>query len=536
MKIVIIILSIIAVVVGGYFAFQGIFGGQESPYKIVPLARGEVRQIVSVTGTVISAKQIDLQFESSGEIKSIAVEVGNRVEANQVLIRLDAGELNAQLLASQAALERAEAKLAQTLEGTKPEDIQVYQSDVDKAEVEVTNKEQALADAQADADNDLEEAYEDALDATKTVYTTADQALLITFAGVREEYFTGSGQLALSVKSKENKAKDDLSVAEDYLDTAQVDSSQDNIDSALNKMETALNSIRSALTSLRSAMDDPSVSGSVSTTDETNIDAERSNIDAEIVNLTSADQTISSTKIANQTNINTAQANLDEAKAALKKAQDELASQKAGPRQVDIDLAEAEVREARAGVLQIQQKINKTILRAPTAGTITAIKKEEGERAEANTIILSMISAGNFQIEANVSETEIAKVNLEDEVAITLDALGPDELFTGQIIKVDPAETVVSGVIYYKVTSIFDAEDKRIKPGMTANLDIQTEVKENVLYLPYYVIKEKDSQKYVLVSENGEVKERLVKTGLEGETNVEIIEGLREEEKVVAEQ
>ena len=162
-------------------------------------------------------------------------------------------------------------------------------------------------------------------------------------------------------------------------------------------------------------------------------------------------------------------------------------------------------------------------------------EKEEGETAQANAIIISMISNGNFQIEANVSETEISKVNLGDKAEMTLDALGPNEKFTGQIIRIDPAETVVSGVIYYKITCIFSVEDQRIKSGMTVNLDVETDKKENILYLPYYVIKEKNGQKYVNVLENGEVKEKIIKIGLEGEMNVEIIEGLEEGSEVVIE-
>jgi len=533
MKKIIIIVSIIVIVIGGYLIVRSISGGDE--LSSVAVARGEVIQNVSVTGTVISAKQIDLQFESSGKIRIIEIEVGDQVDVNQVLIRLDATELQAQLRASLAALDIAQAKLAQTLAGNRPEDIQVYQAAVDKAELEVVNKEQALVDAQADADTNLNEAYEDALDACRTAYTIADQSLLITFVGIRQEYFNGSSQLAIGVRDRENIAKNDLSIAEDYLAIAEDSFSYNNIDSALDRMQTAVTSIRNALSYLRAALSDPSVSNNVSTSHETSIDTARSNIDSELVALTSAEQNIDSTKVANQTNINTAQANLDAAKASLSKVQDELISKQAGPRQTDIDLSQAEVNQARAKVAEVQAKISKIILKAPVAGTITAIEKEIGETAQANSVIVSMISDGVFQVEANVSETEIAKVSLGDKVVMTLDALGPEEEFAGQIVKIDPAETVVSGVIYYKINSVFDAEDERIKSGMTVNLDIETDKKENVLHLPYYLIKEKNNHRYVLVLSGKEVEERTIKIGLQGETTVEITEGLEQGEEVVAE-
>lgn len=535
-KKIIVIISTAAIVIGGYFAYQGIFGEKDNDYSVFPVAKGEVIQNVSVTGTVIPAKQIDLQFENQGRIKNIEVQIGDNVQTGDVLVRLDSSESSAQLQANYAALDIAQAKLDQILAGNRPEDIQVYRTAVTKAEVEVASKEQALTDAQTDADSDLAEAYEDALDTIRSSYTAADQALLITFARIRSEYFNGSSQLATNVKEKENIAKDNLSTAEDYLEIAEADPGYSKIDTALDEMESAVTSIRSALAYIRAAMDDPSVANSVSLSDETSIDTERSSIDDELVNLTSAEQTINSTRITNQNNINTAQSNLDAAETALEKAQNELALREAGPRQSDIDLAQGQVNQARANIAQVQARISKTILKAPAAGTITAVEGETGEITSINTTIVSMISAGSFQIEANVSETEVAKVELQDRVEMTLDALGPEEKFIGQIIKIDPAETVVSGVIYYKVTSVFDSEDARIKSGMTVNLDIQTDKRENVLYLPYYLIKERNGDKYVLVLENGEVKEKIIETGIEGENSVEITQGLSEGEEVIMEQ
>ncbi len=534
-KKIIIIVSIVVILLGSYLVFKGLTGEKETDSTVLDVERGEVIELVSVTGTVIPSKQVDLQFEITGKIIGVDAKVGNQVSAGQTLIRLNAGELSAQLKSAQAALDISQARLDQTLAGNRPEDIQVYQSAVDKAKTDVANKEQALTDAQNDADNDLDESYEDALDTLKTSYTKADQALLIVFAGMREEYFNDSSSLSSNVKDKENGARGDLTVAEQYLDTAEINPNYGNIDLALDEMKSAMRSIRDGLAYLRAAMDDPSVEGSVSTAHETSVETERTNIDTQLTSLTSAEQTISSTKVTNQTNINTAQANLDTAEAALNTAEDELALKKAGARQEDVDLAQAEVRQAQANVLQYQEKISKTVLRAPVSGTVTSIEKEVGETAQANSIIISMISTGNFQIEANISETEIAKVNLADKVEMTLDALGPDENFSGQIVKIDPAETVVSGVIYYQITSIFDAEDERIKSGMTVNLDIETGRQENVLFLPYYAVKEAEGRKFVTVLKNGNKKERTVETGLEGENTIEIISGLDEDDKVIVE-
>ncbi len=548
MKKIIIIASIIVIIIGGYFGLRAIFGSKDSDYQIVEVTKGEVIDLVSVTGTVISAKEIDLQFEKADKIKKIEVEVGDQVFTGQVLVRLDTAELNAQVQASQAALEIAQAKLDQTLAGAKPEDIQVYQAAVAKSEVDVTNEERALIDAQVDADSDLDQDYEDVRDTLNDAYLKSDNAIHQYIDDLFTGDDTSNPQLTFETinSQAENDAEWQRIVAGNELIKFknEIDNlnTQDynNLDNALVKAKEYLIIISNFLVRLNEALNGAFTTTTVSSSDlstyRSDLSIARTNVNTALTNLTIQEQTIASTKITNQTNINTAQSDLETAKAALKKAQDELTAKQAGPRQEDIDLAQAEVRQAQANLRQVQEKINKSILRAPVAGIITLIEKEEGEMAQANQTIVSMIGAGRFQVEANVSETEIAKVSIGDMVSMTLDALGPEEKFAGRLIKIDPAETVVSGVIYYKVTSVFDAEDERIKSGMTVNLDIQTDRKENVLLLPYYIIKEKNGQKYVLILEGGQIEEKIIKTGLEGETGIEIIEGLKEGEKAVMEQ
>jgi len=544
MKKIIIITSIIAIIIGSYFSLRAIFGSK-SDYQLIEVARGEVVESVSVTGTVISAKQIDLEFENSGKVKEIEVAVGDQVTTGQVLVRLDTAELSAQLQSNQAALEIAQAKLAQTLAGTKPEEIQVYQAAVNKVEVEVANEEQALRDAQDDAVSNLDQAYEDVIDVLNDAYLKSDDAVRQKI----NDLFTGgeTSNPRLTFQTADLQAENDAewqrivtgNELDKFEDEISILNTEDynQLDNILVKAKEHLTVISDFLTILSDALSKATATTEVTSSDlatyRSNLNTARTNVNTALTNLTIQQQTIASTRLTNQINLNQAQADLETARVALKKAQDELASEEAGPRQEDIDLAQAEVKQAQANLLQIREKMNKNVLKAPVAGVITAIEKEEGETASASQTVVSMISSGYFQIEANVSETEIAKVSIGDSVEMTLDALGPEEKFFGQVIKIDPAETVVSGVIYYKVTSIFDVEDERIKSGMTVNLDIQTAQKENVLYLPYYVIKEKNGEKYILVLEGKEAKERTIKTGLDGETNVEITEGLKEGDQVI---
>lgn len=538
-KKIIIIVSAVVIVLGSFLIYRS--QNKKPVYEVVEASQGEVDQVVSATGTVTSAKEVDLQFENAGKIAKIEVEVGDKVATGEILVRLDAAELNAQLKSAQAALEVAEAQLAQTLAGNRPEDVKIYETALANATVDLRNKEQALIDDQQDAENEINKAYENVLNvlndsynkAADAVYKQIDDLFANDDNNPELTFKTSNAQMENNAETQRGVVTDDMSDFKNET-TALNLNDHASLDDTLNNAKQHLTAIRGLLDMLMSALNDAtSLTSTISGTYKANVTTARTNIDTAITNVTDQEQEIATTKISNQVKVNDAQTSVDSARATLKTAQDQLALKKAEPLKADIDLAQARVKQAQADVLQIQEKINKTILKAPIDGFVTLINKEEGEMAQTSAPIISIIAVDQFQIETNISETDIAKVNLNDEVEMTLDALGPDEKLSGRIIKIDPAETVVSGVIYYKVTSMFNASDERIKPGMTANLDIKTDKRENVVSLPYYAINETDGHKYVKVlSSNGETADREVKIGLEGEVNVEIVEGLKAGEKV----
>jgi len=127
----------------------------------------------------------------------------------------------------------------------------------------------------------------------------------------------------------------------------------------------------------------------------------------------------------------------------------------------------------------------------------------------------------------------VGKVSQQDPTEITLDAF-PDYKFLGKVIKIDPAETIIQGVVYYKVTVGFDEPDKRMKSGMTANVDIITETKENVLAVPQGAVLAKDGQKMVRILEGKDIKEVKVETGIRGSRGeIEILSGLKKGDRVI---
>jgi membrane fusion protein, macrolide-specific efflux system len=102
----------------------------------------------------------------------------------------------------------------------------------------------------------------------------------------------------------------------------------------------------------------------------------------------------------------------------------------------------------------------------------------------------------------------------------------------GVVTFVDPAETLISDVVYYKVKVAF-TDSGQVKPGMTANVDIITQEKQNVLYVPVRSVQSKDGDKYVQILENGIPVEKTVQTGLRADEGMELLSGISEGDEVI---
>jgi HlyD family secretion protein len=193
------------------------------------------------------------------------------------------------------------------------------------------------------------------------------------------------------------------------------------------------------------------------------------------------------------------------------------------------------VAEALADVRKAEANVAKTIIRAPFSGVITNKNVSVGQIVAANSPVLSIISLGNFEIEANIPEVEIAKLTVGNTATVTLDAYGNDVPFLATVTVIDPAERVIDGVSTYEVTLNFKEEDARIRSGMTANLEIKTAEKDDVVIIPERAVVIEGNKKIVEVLDGtGNSIKREVQTGLRGQGGVvEITQGLKEGETII---
>ena len=235
---------------------------------------------------------------------------------------------------------------------------------------------------------------------------------------------------------------------------------------------------------------------------------------------------------SNKANITTARTNVNTALANISNQKQSIDLQKAA-----IASEEASVESYEATVKNIEAQIAKTVLRSPINGVVTKQDAKAGEIAAANTVLVSVLSSA-YEIEAYIPEVDISKVKIGDTSRVTLDAYGKDIAFEAKVTAIDPAETMVEGVATYKTTLQFISNDKPVKSGMTANLDILATKKDNALIIPQRAVISRNGDKFVNLydssAKDGNIKEVKIITGIRGsDGNIEVLEGLKEGDKLV---
>lgn len=201
------------------------------------------------------------------------------------------------------------------------------------------------------------------------------------------------------------------------------------------------------------------------------------------------------------------------------------------------DTQRAEIVKAEAAVAAIANQLKELVVYAPFDGTVVKKGVERGETITANSTVVTIAQDGDLELESNVPESDIIKVDLGQKAEITLDAFSSEDKFSATVSEIEPAATVIQDVVYYKIKLKFDNPDARFKNGMSADIDIRTAEKKGVIFVPMRAVKTENGQKYVEIlkdEKNGVTEKINVTTGMEGDDGmVEIKSDLVGGERVV---
>jgi len=245
-----------------------------------------------------------------------------------------------------------------------------------------------------------------------------------------------------------------------------------------------------------------------------------------------------------------------------------------------ISSSEFNVTSAQASLKESRENLNKTNIYAAVDGTVSKLSKEKGERVVGTnmmegTEIMRLANLNEMEVSVDVSENDIVRVSLDDTVMIDIDAyIG--KKFLGIVTEVANSANVSGTLSTDQVTNFTvkirilresykdmlegkPASFSPFRPGMSASVDIRTKRVNDVIALPIQAVTTRDTAKKeiekdplisaevqekkkendivhecVFVIEDGKAKLRMVKTGIQDNMWIQILEGLKPGEMVIS--
>ena len=472
MKRLITLLVIVAILVGAFFgwrAFRRARQGKSASknYQTTIAALGNLTATVGATGTVRANQTASLTWQTSGRVEDILVQVGDRVQAGQVLASLASDSLSPSVILAQADRINAQKSLDAL------NDTLLAQAQAEQA---VERAQQALDDLTAN--NLLAQAQaQQAATNAQTAVASAEQHL---------------GDLTGEAHQKDlEAAKASLVLAQDKLDKA-----QKSFDPYKNRAE---DDYTRAFYQARLS------------------DAQRQ-YDAAVSALAALQGT------TYENNLAQAQASLHLAQAQLADAQQNWETLKAGPSAIDRALLEAQLSDAQSKLADLQAgpdpndiaalqarmdaaqaTLDQTSIRAPFAGTITDIKNSTGDQVTPGKAAFRLDDLSRLLVDVSLSEVDINRIAVGQSVSITFDAISGKE-YRGIVNEVASVGDVTSqGAASFVVTVELTNADDDIKPGMTAAVNIIIEQLQDVLLVPNRAVRIFDGERavYILVDGQG---------------------------------
>lgn len=194
---------------------------------------------------------------------------------------------------------------------------------------------------------------------------------------------------------------------------------------------------------------------------------------------------------------------------------------------LQIRLLEIALAQAQLQLESARRTLEETVLVAPIDGTVTALNVREGEMAGGGQPAVVLSDLATLVVDISLDETDVADVGLGQQAIVTLDAF-PGAEITGTVTAIAPVAQVQSGVVLYPVTVRLAPTDLPIRGGMTADVEIVTASRENVLLVPLRAIQSADGETFVLRRGSGGFERVPVTLGLTNDVEVEITTGLSE--------
>ncbi len=490
------ILGAAAVIGGGFYYMSRSTGtgpaasqvGTTVPVQVTQAKTGPIRTVLTYSGAIQPAQQVNIAPRISGQLASINVEVGSAVGAGQTLATLDPGTLPSQLLQTQAALQSAQARLDLMLAGPRAADVAAAEAAVVAAEARLRQILNPSASDLSAAESTLTIA-QTALTGAKVSAATTKNSLLTALSSFCNVY----NAVVVKCDTAVPIPAEDIGKLQEHIRTNSLYATTPGgttgtaLITANNAYLGSLNSIASAEVALVAAQDRYSLVRNPSPSDVA----------------------------AQQSVVATARANLDNRKLPYTDA--------------DIAGARATVAAAQAGVAAARTSVEQTSIIAPFSGLVAQRLLEVGATVSPQAPVFTIIAQG-VESHITVDEARIGLVRPNMEAEVSVPAF-PGRTFKGRVATIAPIGDARAHTFDVKVV----AEDPRneLRPGMFAEVNVIAATKPNAILVPTSSIVTQGPTARVFIVVNGKAAAKTVKLGIADATSTEITEGIAAGDQVV---
>ncbi|MBC8159899.1 MAG: efflux RND transporter periplasmic adaptor subunit [Roseiflexaceae bacterium] len=584
------LLALVGAVAVGLGAFRPTSTAARRSYELVAPRRSSIIATVNATGQMQPARTANLSFVSPNRVAEVLVQVGEAVQADQPIARLDTREQQirvaqaaAQVAQAQASYEKlnagasvaeraaAEAQLAQAQAQAQQTRGSVTTADLQAAEAQLAQAREQLRILEAGPNADDLRASEAQLQQTQAQLATQRDQL--SAAKTNAEFQVGQAVNTLTqAQSRAASAASNWQYVQDTgLDPLRpslgVDARGGDIANQLNEAQRqqyadASVQAEAALNSAEQAVTQATVVAETARQNEIN-------------GIQAAEQTVAQTQArldqlrggADAGQIAAARAQLASARANLAKLQGEqrggaLQAAQAGVDQAranqervdgaastsDLAVAQAQLQSAQASLDLAELALDEATLSAPFSGTIAELNLKPGELPSATRAPVVLADLSSFYVDVAVDEIDVSRITAGQPVTLTLDAL-PDVAIAATVERIAPLASAQSAVTAYQVRVSAPRSDPRVRPGMSTTADIIVAEQQNVLLVPRRAVRNDRGRLIVETPtdpavcqlppeqrpERPELRQIDVRTGLSNEVVIQITEGLDESSCVYVE-
>ncbi len=501
-------IAMVALLAGGggwYYYYQYLPAQTSAAGETIQTAR--VRQgdlLISATGsgTLIAAQEVDLGFNSGSVLTEVLVEMGDWVEAGDVLARIDPTALERALIQAQA-------------------DLTVAQDSLEKVENPYSNLDVTQANLAADqAAAALAEARENVTAAKEPSACFYKSVIDLEY---EYSWYLDSYHQMAQLYEAEEISREEMDAASDRLDSA-----EERLNEALqcppgpDDVATCENDYI-WYQGRYTEMGERYKSGEIT---QEQLFALWDRVQAAKDRLDQARQASSEVSRAEEA--------VAEGEYDLQKAQEALAQIWSGPDPAEVEVAQAKVISAQAALEDAQAALEGATMVAPFAGVVTAVEAQPGDTVDTASII-TLADMVHPLMEIYLDETDLDTVAIGHEVEVVFDAL-LDQIFTGHVVRVVPElltmQNVPTVLVYASLEEEFDSSSL-LPIGSNASVEIIAARAENAVLVPVEALRELSPDNYaVFLVVDGELQARPVEVGLMDYAYAEIVSGLQPGDEV----